>query len=241
MEQHASLFHALGEYQYLGAASASAALLMVGGAIVRSQAKSRLKKDDVLPDAGLSFWNLAVWLVNGFRNLLSGMVGHGSDRYVPLVGGTFMLILFNNLLGMVPGLLSASSNLINNLSMALVIFFVYQYYGLREHGLGYIKQFTGGLPGHGQPLVMTIFLSLIAILIFFIELIGHVVRPFSLTLRLWGTITGDHALYAVTNGMLPIFLPMLALAMGLLVSVVQAFVFSLLSTVYIKLAVSHDH
>lgn len=239
--EHVSVFHALGEYQYLGAASASAALLMIAGGVIRSKAKSRLKKDKVLPDDGISFWNLSVWLVNGFRNLLSGMLGHGSDRYVPLVGGTFMLILFNNLLGLVPGLLSASSNLINNLSMALVIFVVYQYYGIREHGLGYFKQFTGGLPGKGQPLIMTIFLSLIAVLIFFIELIGHAVRPFSLTLRLWGTITGDHALLAVTNGMMPVFLPMLALAMGLLVCVVQAFVFSLLSTVYIKLAVSHDH
>lgn len=236
-----TIYEGLGSYKFVGAAAATAVVLTGVGIVVKVKASARLRNDDVLPDDGFSFLNLASQLVSAFRGLLSSMIGHGSDKYLHLILGTFLFILVNNLAGMFPGLLSPSQNLINNISMAIVIFVVYQFYGIKEHGFGYLKQFTGGLPPKNQNLVMTVILSGIAILIFGIELIGHAVRPVSLSLRLWGTITGDHALHDVMKGILPLFLPMIAMALGLLVSVVQAFVFSLLSTVYIKLAVSHDH
>lgn len=239
-----SIYNAMGvakEFDYVAGAAGSALVLVGIGLFVRSQVKKRLAKDEILPDDGWSFFNTFVQVVSAFRSLLYNMIGKEGEKFLPVVLGTFLLILFNNVQGMLPMGVSASANLINNFSMAIVIFLFYQYLGIKEHGFGYLSQFTGGLPPKGQPLVMTAIFSFIALVILFIELIGHAVRPVSLSLRLWGTITGDKALFAVTQEILPFLLPLVAMAIGLLVSVVQAFVFSLLSTVYIKLAVSHDH
>lgn len=226
-------------YEHVAAAAITGAAVIGIGLVVR--AKLRDEEKNILPEPKWNLLNSAVEIVKVFRGLLHGMIGHGSDRYLPLIVSTFLFILMSNLSGMVPGFLPSTENINNNFAMAVFVFVAYQFFGLREHGVSYFKQFTGGLPGSGYGAVMTLILSLIASLIFLIELIGHIVRPFSLSLRLWGTISGDHALVGVLNGLVPLFIPILALGLGLLVSVVQALVFSLLSTVYIKLAVSHDH
>jgi len=235
------LIHLDHSYHYAAAAGLSAIILGFAGLAIRSKANSKLEVDDVLPDGRWTFFNTMVEFLAYFRKLLQDMIGHDGEKYLPIVFGTFLLILTNNLSGFIPGLISPSENLINNLSMALFVFLAYQFFGLKEHGLHYFKQFTGGLPPKGYGMGVSIVLSLVAVMVFFIEVIGHIVRPFSLSLRLWGTVTGDHALLSVATGVMPLVLPMLAMTLGLLVSVVQALVFSLLSTVYIKLAVSHDH
>lgn len=220
-------------------AAVAGAVVIGGGVIVRSKLKNQ--EENLLPAPKFSLFNSAVELVKIFRNLLHGMIGPHADAYLPIVLSTFLFILIANLSGLVPGFLPPTENINNNFAMAIFVFLAYQFFGLKEHGVHYFKQFTGGLPGPGYGLLMTLVLAMIAALIFVIETLGHIVRPFSLSLRLWGTISGDHALVGVLNSLVPLFIPILAMGLGLLVSVVQALVFALLSTVYIKLAVSHDH
>lgn len=227
------------DFKHVAGAAVAGALIIGVGLIVKS--KLSRAQEDVLPAGKWTLLNSAIELVKIFRSLVQGMIGPHSETYVPLVFTTFIFILISNLSGMVPGLLSPTENINNNFAIAIFIFVTYQILGFKEHGFGYLKQFTGGLPTPGFGLMMTIILGFIASLVLVIELIGHVVRPFSLSLRLWGTINGDHQLMAVFSGLIPLFIPILAMCLGLLVSVVQALVFSLLSTVYIKLAVSHDH
>lgn len=226
-------------YQPAGATVLSGLALTAVGFYVRS--RIRKKGDDVLPDPKCSVVNVAVSIVSGFRTLLHGMMGKVGEYYLPLIVATFLFILFNNYSGMIPGLIAPTENINTNLAMALFVFVAYQYLGFREHGAGYLKQFTGGMPPKGYGVGLTIVMSVLAILVIAIELIGHVVRPFSLSLRLWGTMTGDHALVGVILELVPFLVPSLAILLGLFVGLVQALVFSLLSSVYIKLAISHDH
>lgn len=237
-----SIFESLGiaaEHSHVASAVTVLGALSLMGIGVRA----RLSKPEVgvLPDKGFSLLNVSTSLVQAFKNLLDNMIGHGAEKYVPIVGTTFLFILVSNLAGMFPMFPPPTQNLNTNLAMGLIVFVLYQFLGFKEHGIGYLKQFTGGLPPKGYGVIMTLVLSGIACLMFVIELIGHMIRPVSLSLRLWGNINGDHTLVGVFLGLIPLFVPILAMVLGVFVCVIQSLVFSLLSAVYIKLAVSHDH
>jgi F-type H+-transporting ATPase subunit a len=109
-----------------------------------------------------------------------------------------------------------------------VVFVTYNYAGIKEHGTHYIKQFLG-------PVVF------LMPLMFLIETVAHLARPVSLSLRLLGNIFGDHLVLSVFTGLTYVILPSFLLFFGLLVASIQSFVFTLLSSIYISLAISHDH
>jgi F-type H+-transporting ATPase subunit a len=156
-------------------------------------------------------------------------LGHAWRTYAPLLAGIFMFIVVSNLGGLIPGFTPATESLSNNLAMGLTVFLVYNVAGLKEHGVHYIKQFTG-------PMLA------IAPLMLVIELIGHVFRPVSLSLRLMGNIFADHLLVGIFTANAPyILIPSALMFFGLLVAMIQSFVFTLLTSIYISLAVSHDH
>lgn len=222
----------------VGSAVVAVALTAVGMLV---SAKAKNTDEHLIPARGITVVNVATGIVSYFKNLLDSIIGHGSEKYVPFVGSIFLFILFCNYSGLLPGWLPPTDNLNTNLAMALSVFILYNVLGIKEHGFHYFKQFTGGLPAPGYGIGLTVFLTLIAGLVFVIEMIGHIFRPASLSLRLLGNMNGDHILLGTVSGLVPLFLPMAAMALGLFVGLIQALVFSLLTTVYIKLAVSHDH
>ncbi|MBN8553837.1 MAG: F0F1 ATP synthase subunit A [Deltaproteobacteria bacterium] len=240
--EHSTVFQLIGVPHHLnhiaGAVTAGVILTAIG-LRVRSQLSNVDKH--ILPEPKMNFLNCCVALVGAFKNLIDSMIGHGAEKFIPIIATTFLFILFSNFLGLVPGFVPPTDNINTNFAMGLSIFLYYQYLGFKEHGIFYLKQFTGGLPPKGYSFGITAILSLVAALMFAIEVIGHLIRPLSLSLRLWGNINGDHTLVGVFNGIAPLFVPILFMVLGVFVCVVQAFVFSLLSTAYIKLAVSHDH
>jgi F-type H+-transporting ATPase subunit a len=160
--------------------------------------------------------------------LVDQVMGHGSQKYVPLIGAIFVYILFNNFFGLVPGVTPATENLNTTLAAGLSVFVLYNAFGLKENGIGYLKHFLG-------PLIW------LAPLMLPIELISHLVRPASLGLRLMGNMTGDHTVLGIFLNLVPIGVPIIFYVLGMFVCFVQAFVFSLLSMVYISLATAHDH
>jgi len=238
-----SLFESLGvvkEYKYLAASIFTGSILVATGFYVRSKAY-KLASGDALPEPKFSVFNLMVEVLQYFRKLLKGMIGHDSDRYLGIIATTFVLIFLSNFMGIFPGLLSSTSSLNNNLAMGLFVFASYQYFGFREHGIGYLKQFMGGMPVKNSGALMFVMTLGIGLFLFCLEIFSHTLRPATLSLRLWGVINGDHTLVQVVGGMVPLFVPILALGLGLIVCLVQALVFTLLSSVYIQMAVSHDH
>ncbi|HCU24920.1 MAG TPA: ATP synthase F0 subunit A [Deltaproteobacteria bacterium] len=145
-----------------------------------------------------------------------------------MIGALFIYIFISNLLGVLPGFLPPTDNISTTLACGLVVFFYFNYIGIKENGFfNYFKHFAG-------PVIF------LAPLMFLIEIIGVVVRPVSLALRLQGNITGDHLVLGIFSDLVPIGVPVLFLALGIFVSFIQAFVFSLLSTIYVGLSLPHE-
>jgi len=182
----------------------------------------------LVPPAKLGLRNLFEVLADTVLGLMAGVMGEkAAKRYLPLVGTLFMFILFSNLLGLIPGFLPPTDTLKTNLALSISVFLISHAVGVREHGLKYFKHFLG-------PIWWLAWLMLP------IEIVSHIARPVSLAMRLMGNIVGDHKLVLVFFGILPILLPLPFMVMGVLVCVVQAVVFSLLTTVYISQAVAHE-
>lgn len=220
--------HAAHDWQAVVGASLVVAFLTLVGIAFRAHCVRKLQ-GEVAPDSGFSLMVFVEMVLDFVCNLASDIIGAARYRpFMPLLAGLFLFIFTCNLSGLVPGFPPATESLNTNLAMALSVFLVYNVAGIREHGPGYIKQFMG-------PMLF------LMPLIFLIELIAHLARPISLSLRLYGNIFGDHLVLSVFTGLTFVIFPALLLFFGLLVASVQSFVFTLLSSIYISLAISHDH
>jgi F-type H+-transporting ATPase subunit a len=187
--------------------------------------------------------NFLEWLLEIVFQFADDMVGPTAPRYYPLFAMLFVFILVSNLMGLVPGLVSSTSRLSTTVGLALVVFFSTHYFGIRERGfVGYVSHWFGPVPVWLKPFM------------FVIELISEIARPLSLSFRLFGNILAKEILLGVLALLVLIFLPSgnliqeglaivpiilrpLIILLGLLVSVIQAFVFMILAMVYIGGAV----
>jgi F-type H+-transporting ATPase subunit a len=178
-----------------------------------------------IPDAGVTLRNILEVYGQFITNLVNDVIGEKeeSEKYVPLIGTIFIYILSANLLGLIPGFGSPTANLLHNFCGAIIVFIVYNYYGIKKHGLSYVKLFTGPF-------------WWLAILFVPIELISHLARPLSLSLRLFGNMTGDHLLQGMFAQLMPILIPAVFLLFGFFVSFLQAFIFAILSVLYINIS-----
>ena len=157
------------------------------------------------------------------------MMGRENRKYMPFVASVFCFIFFCNILGLIPGFSMPTDSVTFNLGIALVVFFLYNYWGVKELGLAkYLKHFCG-------PVMV------LAPVIFVMEIVSHLIRPFALSLRLFGNMTGDHAVIEAFTELAPHGVPVVFYFFGTFVCFVQAFVFALLSMVYIRFALEQDH
>ena len=198
-------------------------LLLLG---VRAKA-AMATEEAIIPDAGLTPRTVFELLVEGIGSLSEQVIGHGSKVYVPTLCTFFIFILTSNLLGLVPGFIPPTSDFDITLALGMCSFLIFNYYGLKVNGMDYIKHLMG-------PILV------LAPLIFLLELIGVLVRPVSLALRLFGNMSGDHLVLDIFIDLTYLFVPVIFYMLGTLVSVIQAFVFTLLSMIYIGLSVAHD-
>ena len=141
----------------------------------------------------------------------------------------FLIIFFSNLIGLIPGIIPPTEHMSTTLALGVFSFVFYNLKGVRAHGiLNYLKHFAGPL-------------WYMSFLIFPIELVSHLFRPITLSLRLRGNIMGDHLVLTTFYDLVPVGVPIIFLFFGLMVSFIQAYVFTTLSMVYISLATKHDH
>jgi F-type H+-transporting ATPase subunit a len=182
----------------------------------------------LVPPPKFGLRNLFEMLSDTIFNLMSSVMGEkNARRYLPIIGTLFLFILFSNFLALIPGFLPPTDTLKTNLGLSVMVFLLTHYFGVREHGVKYFKHFLGPwLPL--APLMLPI------------ELISHIARPVSLAMRLLGNIAADHAVVLAFFAIIPFLVPVPFLVMGVFVSVVQAVVFSLLTTVYISTAIAHE-
>jgi F-type H+-transporting ATPase subunit a len=186
--------------------------------------------------------NLVEMLIEGMYNFIYGILGKETKKYIPFLGSLFFYILLMNWIGMIPGGHSPSTSLNITVSLALLTFLYAQWTGISRLGpLGYLHHLAGSpTDAIGWSMV---------IIMFPLHIIGELAKPFSLALRLFGNITGEDTLVAVFVGLgvailafspvgVPLQLPFYFL--GLLLSTIQALVFTLLSSIYILLMLPHE-
>jgi F-type H+-transporting ATPase subunit a len=237
-----NLQHLFGDHTFF---AVIAAILLVLFALSARKALARAH-DPVVPGDGLGTRNIAELLVQLVATQSDQIIGKQGRKYVPFFATFFFFILLSNLLGLLPGFAPPTGNLNTTLGLALCSFIGYNLIGLREQGSTYLKHFIGpmtNLPGKTFISKLAFVpILLISVLFFFIlEAFSHGFRPVSLSLRLFGNMMGDHEVIGAFIGLTKVVVPVAFYAMGTLVSVIQAFVFTLLSMIYVALAISHGH
>jgi F-type H+-transporting ATPase subunit a len=170
--------------------------------------------------------------VSFLYGMLDDFVGPKGRNYVVLVGTMFIFILIGNLMGLVPGLKSPTSNINVTLGCALTVFVYYQFHGVKEQGIvSYVKHF---MTPPGAP-------AWIAPIYFPIEIISHLSRVLSLSVRLFGNIFGEDLVIVILASLVPFVLPLPMMVLGLVTSGLQAYIFAMLTTIYLAGAVVVDH
>jgi F-type H+-transporting ATPase subunit a len=204
-------------------------ILIVVGLVYRK--KVAAVDNVVIPDDGITLRNLVESYGEFIYGQCKSVIGEKeAGKYFPFIATLFIVILLSNLIGLIPGFLPPTEHLSTTFALGVFSFLYYNWEGVKEQGLiNYIKHFAGPL-------------WYMAFLIFPLEIISNLFRPVSLALRLRGNMFGDHMVLSIFTDLAPFLVPIVFYMLGILVCVVQAYVFTVLSMVYIALAVEHhDH
>ncbi len=183
----------------------------------------------MVPEEKLTYRNFFEIVAEQIYKFTESVIGHhDTPTYFPMIGTLFVYIFSCNIIGLVPGLLPPTDNMNTTLALGVFVFLYYNYAGIRANGAAYFKHFLGPV-------------AFLAPLMLVIEIASHVFRPLSLALRLRGNIMGDHIVLGAFSSLVPYLLPMVFMALGVFVAFIQAFVFCLMTMVYISMSTAHDH
>jgi F-type H+-transporting ATPase subunit a len=210
----------------------ASALLLVSGLLVRQRLAAA--QGGLVPDQGFTLRNVLELLVEMLSGLAQQNMGPNWRRYFPLIATLFFFILISNLMGLVPGLAGATSSADTTWAWAIISFVVHQYVGIKEHGFRYIDHFLG--PRFGKwhvPILAPLYAP--------IELLSHLSRAFTLAVRLLANMFADHTVVGVWLLLVPAVVPAIFMGLGVMVAFLQAYVFALLSMIYIGLALQDAH
>lgn len=184
------------------------------------------RKVKIVPGGGQNFFEV---LISGLENFMVEITGPEGRFFFPFIATVFLFVLVSNMIGLIPGMFSPTANLNTTLALALCTFIYTHVIGIKFHGAKYIKHFCG-------PVWWLI------PLMFPIELIGHLARIMSLSVRLFGNIFGKEMVLAILFGLAGLYLaPLPIMFLGILVCFIQALVFMLLATMYFVGAMEHAH
>ena len=237
MDHHFSWYHFVPGLSQLpvhvAGAIVVATLLIAATAIARFSLSGL--KDAVIPAPKINFLNLWEMIAEGLYKFTKSILGEDAKKYLPLSGTIFLYVLFSNFIGYTPpGFAPPTDNMNTALAIGLFVFVYYNWVGIKASGWSYLKHFCGPIWWMGPFLLC-------------VELISHMVRPFSLGLRLSGNMTGDHMVLSVMTGLAEsmgiggFILPIPFYILGTLICFIQAFVFTLLTMVYIAMARDTAH
>jgi F-type H+-transporting ATPase subunit a len=213
----------------------TALLVIVLIGLLGLRARSRYMKIDeaVIPEDRLTLRTFFEAFLGYFYEMARDVMGpKRAKKYFPIVGAAAVFVFFSNMLGLIPGLAPPTSSLNITFGCSLLVFVLFNFYGLRTNGLGYFKHMTGPWLGPlGIPL---------NILVFVVELISTAVRPVTLAVRLMLNMAVDHLLGTIFLGLFALLIPIPVMFLGVIVILVQTLVFTLLSSIYIALATEHE-
>ncbi|MEB2321703.1 MAG: F0F1 ATP synthase subunit A [Sorangiineae bacterium] len=199
------------------------ALLLIALSL-RVRASLANPDDAVVPDETLTLRTFFEAFLGYFYDLTkSVMDAERAKKYFPIIGASACFVFFANVMALLPGFPVATSSLSITLGSALVVFILFNLYGLRANGFAYIKHLAGPA-------------WYLAWLLFPIELISLCVRPVTLAVRLMLNMAVDHLIVSIFLGLIAVLVPLPAMLLGIIVVIVQTLVFTLLTSIYVGLA-----
>ena len=172
--------------------------------------------------------NFMEFLISTIEKMVAETLGKHGKAFFPLIATLFLFILISNLFGLLPGFFPPTANINTTLALAVIVVVLTHVVGIRTHGFSYIKHFLGPV-------------WWLAWMIFIIEVISHISRVLSLSLRLFGNIGGHEVVIMVVFMLVPLFVPLIMTVLGLLIAVIQSVVFMYLSMIYIQGAAEKAH
>ena len=234
-----SLEHATHIPWVIWSALFAGALLLVSGVFVR--ARLAAAHGGIVPDTGFSLRNVLELLVEMLSDLAEQNMGPHWRKYFPIIGTIFFFILISNLMGLVPGLSGSTSSADTTWAWATISFVAHQYVGIKEHGFSYVKHFLGPSLFDVKLGGRKIHVRALAPLYAPIELVSHLSRAFTLAVRLLANMFADHTVVGVWLLLVPAVVPAIFMGLGVMVAFLQAYVFAMLSMIYIGLALEEAH
>jgi F-type H+-transporting ATPase subunit a len=204
-------------------------LFIVIGALAFRRGVARGGEEAIVPPREFSLRLLFEMFTDAVYSVADSVMGEkNAKRFLPIIGSCAVFIFFSNVLALIPGFAPPTAILKTTFALAGFVFVMTHVYGVREQGLAYFKHFLG-------PVIW------LAPLFLLIEIVSHVARIVSLSIRLCGNMAADHKVVFAFFALVPLLVPVPFLILGVLVAVVQTLVFSLLTMVYIQGAVEHGH
>ena len=231
--------HATGVHGLMWSALFSAALILITGFVVRRQLAAA--NGGVIPDEGFSFRNMIEMLIDMLVGLARENMGPKWRSYFGLIGTIFFFVLISNMFGLVPGIDGATSDANTTWAWAIISFGAHQYVGIKENGWHYLYHFMGPPMFDMKIRGTTFHVRALAPIYVVLELISHVSRIFTLAIRLLANMFADHTVVGVWILLVPAVVPAVFMGLGVLVAFLQAYVFAMLSMIYIGLALEDDH
>ena len=214
-------------------------LLLLGGVMVRRRIAS--SNGGVLPDEGVTVRNVLEVLVEWLANMARDRMGPKWRKYFPLVGTMFFFILISNVMGLVPGLAGSTSDASATWAWAIIAWVFYTVIGVVEHKQKYLVKFLGPSFFEKEIAGRHVHFRLLAPLFFILEVPLDLARIATLAIRLLANMFADHTVVAVWITLVPLVVPAAFMGLGLVVAFLQAFVFALLTMIYIGLALEEPH
>ena len=198
-------------------------MIMVGLVIL---VKLTVRKIELVPKGGQNVFEV---VINGIEEFMVGVTGEEGRYLFPLIGTLAFFILISNYMGMIPGFFGPTANVNTTAACAIIVVVYTHVIGVKFHGPAYIKHFMGPI-------------WWLSPLIFVVEVIGHIARILSLSIRLFGNIFGEELVLAILMVLAGLYLaPLPVMFLGLFTGGVQAFIFCLLSMMYFAGAIEHAH
>lgn len=172
--------------------------------------------------------NIFESIIGGLENFVVSNIGEEGRKVFPILCGLFLFILFENILGLIPGCDAPTANINTNVALALIVFVYYNYIGIKKWHAHYIHHFMGPM----------IFLSPLMLPL---ELISHSARPLSLTLRLFGNIRGEEIVLWLLFILAPLYSTLPLYFLFFIAKALQAFIVFMLTMIYLKGAIEPAH
>ena len=226
------------EWIYLSALFAAGLLILAGFAVQRAVAG---EGRGVVPEEGLSIRNVVEVIIEALGDLGQTTIGDEWRRYFPVVGTIFFFVLVSDVMNLIPGIQGTTANAHVTFAWGIIAFSVYNFVGIREHGWKYIYQFMGPSLWNAHIGGQHYHVRLLAPVFLPLEIVLHFARILTLGIRLMANMFADHKVVVIFLGMVPAMIPAIFMGLGILVSFLQAFVFALLTMIYIGQALQEPH